>query len=198
MSRRRSASIVFDFFFGSCQSGIRIGLFLSDVELLNQACSLHGLALGHSHSVVKLYSLLLQHFLHGECLASDTRSKHRDYTACCEVAVASSDLANCILDMLMSADTSAISSDNLWTVAQSICSDIDSVCHQEDHHRRTVCLLNIFRSWGAYEAVSKSSHSLFSMAEHMSRTSGMLRIVMMIFLIGEPTDLECRIYKFIF
>ncbi|KAG1833120.1 hypothetical protein EV424DRAFT_1018272 [Suillus variegatus] len=130
-----------------------------------------------------LTSLLLQHFLHGECLASDTRSKHRDYTACY---------------MLMSADTSAILSDNLWTVAQSICSDLDSVCHQEDCRRRTVCLLNIFRSWGAYEAVSKSSHSLFSKAEHMSRTSGMLWIVMMIFLIGEPTDLECRIYKFIF
>lgn len=66
------------FFFGSCQSGIRIGLFLSDVELLNQACSSHGLVLGHSHSVVKLRTLLLLHFLHGECLASDTRSKHRD------------------------------------------------------------------------------------------------------------------------
>ncbi|KAG1797635.1 hypothetical protein EV424DRAFT_1441759, partial [Suillus variegatus] len=75
-------------------------------HLLNQVCSLHGLALGHSHSVIKLCSLLLQHFLHGECLASDTRSKHRDYTACY---------------MLMSADTSAISSDDLWTVAQSIC-----------------------------------------------------------------------------
>ncbi|KAG1794312.1 hypothetical protein EV424DRAFT_1450219, partial [Suillus variegatus] len=81
-------------------------LSLTFFWLLNQACSLHGLALGHSHSVVKLYSLLLQHFLHGECLASDTHSKHRDYTACY---------------MLMSADTSAISSDNLWTVAQSIC-----------------------------------------------------------------------------
>ncbi|KAG2060434.1 hypothetical protein BDR06DRAFT_1016977 [Suillus hirtellus] len=46
------------FFCGSCQSGIRIGLFLSDVELLSQACSLHDLALGHSHSVVKLRSLL--------------------------------------------------------------------------------------------------------------------------------------------
>ncbi|KAG1832491.1 hypothetical protein EV424DRAFT_1368947 [Suillus variegatus] len=91
--------------FVSCQSGIRIGLFSSDVELLNQACSLHGLVLGRSHSVVKLRNLLLQHFLHGECLASDTRSKHHDYTAC---------------DMLMSVDTSAISGDNLWTVTQSI------------------------------------------------------------------------------
>jgi hypothetical protein len=58
--------------------------------------------------MVELRNLLLQHLSHGECVVSDTSSKHRDrYTAYREVAAgfSSSDLADCMLDMV---DVSAI------------------------------------------------------------------------------------------
>lgn len=104
-SRRRSQSIVHDIFFASCRSGIRLGPFLSEVALLERACALHGLEFRESPPLLELRKMLLQHLLHGECVVSDARFKHRDYTACREVAAGfgtPSDLVEFILDELTS------------------------------------------------------------------------------------------------
>ncbi|KAG1734236.1 uncharacterized protein EDB91DRAFT_1084142 [Suillus paluster] len=172
-SHRRSESIVHNIFFGLSHSGVSIGPFSSDVSLLNQACAFHGLEPKKSHELEERCNLLLQHLLHGECVTSDIRSAHRDYTACREVAAgfsSSSDLVDYILDDLTSYNTPALPGVNLWLVAQSICGDLVCGSGQENHYRRkAIGILNIFRNRGVYEAVSKSSQSLFTKAEYMSK-----------------------------
>ncbi|KAG2359848.1 hypothetical protein BDR07DRAFT_1414079 [Suillus spraguei] len=43
-------------------------------------------------------------------------------------------LVDCILDELTSADASAISGADLWTIAQSIRSDLQCTSQQDQHH----------------------------------------------------------------
>ncbi|KAG1787845.1 uncharacterized protein HD556DRAFT_1407086 [Suillus plorans] len=168
-SRRRSKSIVHDIFFASCRSGVRLG------PLSSEACTLHGLDFKGSYSLLELRKSLLQHLLHGECVISDTRSKHRDYTACREVAAGfgtPSNLVEFILDELMSGDASVISGGDLWFIAQSICNDLECTRAQELHPRqKAISILKIFRSRSAYERVSQTFQSLFSKTEHMSKPS---------------------------
>ncbi|KAG1788433.1 uncharacterized protein HD556DRAFT_1403473 [Suillus plorans] len=168
-------SIVHDIFFASCRSGVRLGPLSSEVVLLEQACALHGLDFKGSYSLLELRKSLLQHLLHGECVISDTRSKHRDYTACREVAAGfgtPSNLVEFILDELMSADASVISGGDLWFIAQSICNDLECTHAQELHPRQeAISILKIFRSRSAYERVSQTFQSLFSKTEHMFKPS---------------------------
>ncbi|KAG2146155.1 uncharacterized protein EDB93DRAFT_1150029 [Suillus bovinus] len=104
-SCRRSKSIVHDILFKSCRSGVRLGPWSSEIALLDRVCALHGLELKGPYSLLELRKSLLRHLLHGDCVASDTRSKHRDYTACREIAsgfASPSDLVEFTLDELTS------------------------------------------------------------------------------------------------
>ncbi|KAG1885915.1 uncharacterized protein F5891DRAFT_1201450 [Suillus fuscotomentosus] len=174
-SRRRSELIICDIFLGSYHAGIRISPFSVEVTLLSDACTLHDLDLTNFHMLAELRDLLLRHFLNGECVVLAARLRHGDYTACCEIAAGfggPSDMVDCILGALTETHASAISGDHLWIVAQSICSDLDHVRVPLEHCRRkAICILNSFHNRLVYEAVSKSSLSLFAEVEHISKSS---------------------------
>jgi hypothetical protein len=106
-------------------------------------------------------------------MSSSTHCKSHDFTACQGVCAGfhfSSELVNCILNKLISADLSTISTKDLWTVAQSICCDL--VYHgRDDGHRSNIGVLKIFHDHCIYQAVSKSSQSLCSDTLYMSKPS---------------------------
>lgn len=172
LPRRHSESVLFDIFLGSCDLGARIFLFTSNIELLRRSCFYHGLQYRTSHSVDELRNFLLQHLLHGECINQHARSQ--DSIACREIAAGfrlSIDLADFIFDMLTTADASSISLKNLWTIAQSICIDLDSATeHEHQRRKRAVSVLNVYRCRGSYESLSKSSQTFFSNAEQLSKS----------------------------
>jgi hypothetical protein len=173
-SRRRSENILHDIFFGQSTIGIRISPFLLQSALITQACSMHGLQVNKSYVVEDLQDMLLKHLLHGECMSSSTRRKRRDFTACREVCAgfhSSSELVNCMLNKLISADLSTLSTENLWTVAQSICCDLVYHGREDGRRSKAIGVLKIFRDRGMYQAVSRSFQSLFSDTLHMSKPS---------------------------
>lgn len=172
MPRRCSATLISEIFCESYRSGSRISPFVLDLTSLSQACSLHGLIYCSTHSISELCTFLLQHLINGECMNLRGHVDHQSI-ACREVAAgfqSSADLIKFIFDMLTSSGVPSVSRENLWTVAQIVCPDLDSVCDFERYCRQKVIdVLHVFRSRGTFELASRSLEPLFSKAEHLPK-----------------------------